>query len=1011
MAGQFRHGGSHGGAGDSEWPGRLRAYPSQQTTFQPHMQHWPSHLQASQQQYAGYNSLPSELYGQATLGPSHILSQESQYGQSSQVYRKPGNAFASNTSWRSGVGPDQHLPWQQASQHDAERTTQIQSDAGLEEVSLQRQSHPYYQHQAAPRDTQQAQSAWPDSEQTGEARRQSYGNHATVGSANTQHGDFNEQQWASRQGHTSPQTNSTEAPKQQPRSTAGHKRKRSVEGSRSSDGAIGSFTRAPQLASDRSGPHSSGQHPRPVTLDPRGFSDNSPIDAHVSADISVRSDQEQVVGGSKQHWRATASGSQGLDGGQPNGDDTEQQRTLESIDRPGPDPTTATIERGGDGLLTAQQIEALQHGNDDPQDSPAAQSDNADSSRPRSGPPENVPPRIQYPEERRMPQNSRPGGGNDRSNRGKWKISSDPELEIGRRMMSIPGVLGSYVHFSNKLLKYTAIPDDVDTIRQKLFKFEKPIFLTSQQIADYWPHMTNVWVRLIRQADHSNGVSEENWECRLRRRVNSRHDQAGRGRGTRHRQSKRQMLEIAEACPMRICLTYYTKHADTDEDHKAGFGACKCVPDWLYIRKTEKCEDSDHNHEIDMLDKFKRSDAMMFLVKKKAEEGHLFSSVIQWLHKHYDGVTKQAHFMSKQEVSNVAQAWRTTHRDVELMPVEDEPTPEAIRALNYVNLLHTARPRALIRALAAASERIPEIIDITTPLIEALQIEGGLPGTERKPIDEGDDINIDPVDLPKKWRAPTPPVPQRIEVPAHLLPEDDSDLRWRQPAVGQPSPLPPPQSGPRDLRWREPVVGQQSPLPPPQPQRQAKSCLPPPAPRVDGQPPSLAPRPPAPHLPMAPRPPPYFLQHSRPSGSSRPSFQPPPAPQTTVYPLLSETQLSIGPPLPLQPSSAPTYGAHDEGRPRGPSPGQRAPALGGLPYQVPSGPSLMSEGGGVQGSFDWSRRSEDWRPSWLKPIGLEAAPQPPKGKEPSAEEVVARQLEIELGARRPRSRIDRHDPC
>ncbi|KAI5358189.1 hypothetical protein Slin15195_G065160 [Septoria linicola] len=46
-----------------------------------------------------------------------------------------------------------------------------------------------------------------------------------------------------------------------------------------------------------------------------------------------------------------------------------------------------------------------------------------------------------------------------------------------------------------------------------------PVLLNSQQISDYWPHLTNIWIRSTKPSLEDNGVVTEIYECRNRRRM------------------------------------------------------------------------------------------------------------------------------------------------------------------------------------------------------------------------------------------------------------------------------------------------------------------------------------------------------------------------------------------------------------------------------------------------------------------------------------------------------------
>lgn len=400
-------------------------------------------------------------------------------------------------------------------------------------------------------------------------------------------------------------------------------------------------------------------------------------------------------------------------------------------------------------LLTSQRISALQRPNFDNQDAfPRVQIDSEAGLEPTR-------------DERDGLQIDCPKDVKERSKirHNRWTV--DPGFGLidlfERKGINMPPLIGSYLHYTNKRLKYNPIPERLDEIREKLLQVREPILLCSQQIADYWPHMSNVWERSIRQEDHEIGVGMETWECRQRRRVASkdrgRPDQAG----TRVKVSKRRMLEGHEPCAMRIVLMYFTKHAASNENHKTGFMNCKCMPEWMYLRRTDRATREEHTHDLEFLDKFKRSNAMMFLAKSKAEKGYSFSAVANWLHNKYDDLTSQAKFMTKHEVSNVAQKWRQAHRDVEMRTTVKDETPEEVEERRRLDLINSTTEEGLMIALAAVFEAIPAAITIATPVLEALQVKNSHVHVPPTVIKEGKNIQAPFPGLHPRWRHSKPP--------------------------------------------------------------------------------------------------------------------------------------------------------------------------------------------------------------------------------------------------------------
>jgi hypothetical protein len=82
-----------------------------------------------------------------------------------------------------------------------------------------------------------------------------------------------------------------------------------------------------------------------------------------------------------------------------------------------------------------------------------------------------------------------------------------------------PPIVGTYVMFPNKQLKYNPVPPDLDQVREKLFKMDESVLLkNSQEVADYLPHITNFWRRVAQKQefDPGTGLQYEYWHCRSR---------------------------------------------------------------------------------------------------------------------------------------------------------------------------------------------------------------------------------------------------------------------------------------------------------------------------------------------------------------------------------------------------------------------------------------------------------------------------------------------------------------
>ncbi|KAK4961995.1 hypothetical protein LTR10_002489 [Elasticomyces elasticus] len=559
---------------------------------------------------------------------------------------------------------------------------------------------------------------------------------------------------------------------------------------------------------------------------------------------------------------------------------------------------------------------------------------------------------------------------------------------FSRKNMHLPPVVGSYLHYSNMTVKYNPMFDGIDDVRLKLFELKQPELLNSQQIASYWSHMTNVWMRSTREQAKPEGAWVEAWECRHRKRVTAKH-KSKEGRGAW--QSKRQLLKESTPCPMRIRMAYYIRHADTDENHDGGIFMCQCLPEWMYLEKSPKCKgDTVHNHDIDMLDRFKRSDAMMFFVKNKAEEGYAYSAVTHWLHDKYNSVTRQAQYVGKQEVANVSQKWRKANRHVELRMVIEEPSAEEVKKKKCLDLIHSATTEGATRALLAVCKRLPEAIDIALPLLEALQDQGSSEDASTNALLEGDKIVVPPPGLPDKIREktpPPPPPPKQASSSRSAASTESSGLRWQAPRIGQPSPMvPPPIQHGLLLTGPVPLPGGPPPNVPREGQAMHPRGVPPQGVEVQAG----------------------YANYGRPP-QSHPSWQGPYVPQSAVdanprpWAQQPAGQQYYGPPPQAPTNSAPpistVLGPHDESGTLPYTPSHGVTSInrnfaGGAPY--------ATAGHSVQHGMNQSHGPPNRLPSWLQPLATQENDtsniDPQLEDQPKA--AVKKQLEAELDSQR-----------
>ena len=313
-----------------------------------------------------------------------------------------------------------------------------------------------------------------------------------------------------------------------------------------------------------------------------------------------------------------------------------------------------------------------------------------------------------------------------------------------RYLMNLPRVVDGYQEWSNMRTKYNPIPEDLDEVREKLFKLEKPLLLNSQQYADYWPHVSNIWARGVGPWWDTNGSQMETWECRNQRRQ-SRHQRIKEpgGQGLRKRERKLHLLEGTEMCKLRFRLTAHIKHAENNEDHKKGLGVCNCVPEWMFLERMKASADLAHNHTLDSLDKYKRTDAMLFFAEHKViEGGYLYASVRKWVQDKYSHLTKAVTYLTDHDVANAARRWRVQHRHLELVETIPESSPEDERREKCLELIPTTTNDGFQQALKEICKQLPEATKIALQYLESAQIEKSETATKNSKILEGDEIVI-----------------------------------------------------------------------------------------------------------------------------------------------------------------------------------------------------------------------------------------------------------------------------
>ncbi|KAK6437965.1 hypothetical protein LTR95_005842 [Oleoguttula sp. CCFEE 5521] len=278
--------------------------------------------------------------------------------------------------------------------------------------------------------------------------------------------------------------------------------------------------------------------------------------------------------------------------------------------------------------------------------------------------------------------------------------------------VKMPPIIGSWLMYPNKRIKYNPFPDNIDVTRIKLFKMEQPVLLkNSQEIADLLPHVTNFWRRSVgRVYVAENGTQVESWGCRSTKPMERKSRSVGKGLRVKARRVT--MFEDQERCKLRLRVLSFTNHAGTGKEHAHWGVHCHCIPEWVYISR-ECAPDIEHTHGTMIMEKYRKSDAMLYFGRLKVEEGYGYGAVEDWLRKEYSGATEQIQYVTKTDIANMTRPWRQKHPNHPLT-LKIEPDTEEVSTMKVLVDAVVEAPeddvRMVLRELCKDSEEMTNVI-------------------------------------------------------------------------------------------------------------------------------------------------------------------------------------------------------------------------------------------------------------------------------------------------------------
>ena len=187
-------------------------------------------------------------------------------------------------------------------------------------------------------------------------------------------------------------------------------------------------------------------------------------------------------------------------------------------------------------------------------------------------------------------------------------------------------------------------PKDLAFMRQRLFEARDKIELRVDEFERYWPYVDNVWVRQHRAGtDKSGKFTTDYYACRLQRPTYTPKDvdkPRPEGKPTRKKQ-----IREGGTCQMRVKTIRYN----------GGFSGYTI---------TQVSDQIQHSHDLEHMDKIKRTTVLMDIARSEVMKGYMPASVYTVMSENTDKLDEAGgRYLSRNDIRNASQAWRQVHRE------------------------------------------------------------------------------------------------------------------------------------------------------------------------------------------------------------------------------------------------------------------------------------------------------------------------------------------------------------
>ena len=187
-------------------------------------------------------------------------------------------------------------------------------------------------------------------------------------------------------------------------------------------------------------------------------------------------------------------------------------------------------------------------------------------------------------------------------------------------------------------------PRDLALMRQRLFEVRDKIELQIDEFERYWPYVDNVWVRQHKAGtDKSGRVFTDYYACRLQRPTYT--PKPGDTPRREGQPTRKKQIREGGTCQMRLKTIRY-------EGGYSGYTILKVG------------DETQHTHDLDHIDKIKRTSVLMEVSKSEVMKGYMPASVFTVMNEDMEKLNAAGgRYLNRNDVRNASQHWRQVHRE------------------------------------------------------------------------------------------------------------------------------------------------------------------------------------------------------------------------------------------------------------------------------------------------------------------------------------------------------------